>query len=111
MKSIITIVAVILLSFADGKSQNIVQLDVYGNVNCAVTADEIIASDNGSMFTCIGNVNMTPLDLSDEERRKSDCGGDTGYICGVLAMSSSSGDITVFTCVGSSGRCLQVHTQ
>lgn len=92
-------------------AQSITQIDVYGNVNCSVTADQIVVSDNGTVYTCIGNVTMTPFDLTDPERRKNDCGGNTGYVCGVLSMQSTSGDVTVFTCVGSSGRCLQVNTQ
>jgi hypothetical protein len=111
MKYTVFFILLLCLTVSKLHSQSVTQIDVFGNVNCAVSADQIIVSENGTVYTCIGNVTMTPLDMTDPERRKNDCGGSAGYVCGVLSMQSTSGDVTVFTCVGTSGRCLQVNTQ
>lgn len=110
MKYCLFLLAFIFMAVLHGHGQTIIGLEVYGDINSRVTADQIIMSDDGTSFYCSGHVTLEPFDSSGSELSKP-CGGSTGYICGTLSMVSTFGGITTFTCVGSTGRCLQISAQ
>lgn len=111
MKYCFFLIAFLFLAGHHLHSQTITGLNVYGDINSRVTADEITVSDDGTTFYCSGNVKLEPFNPPDDNEYKP-CGGSSGYVCGVLSMQSTGFDgVTTFICVGSSGRCLQISAQ
>jgi hypothetical protein len=110
MKKILISFAFLFLFCLKAQAQATVYVCEGENSYKEVSATSITVSADGTTFYCNGNVTITNIgnpDPDDGGAPKPKCGGNTGWVCGVVTITTE-GDITTVRCVGSSGRCAKV---
>jgi hypothetical protein len=101
----------LLLFKVNSFSQTVEQLYVYdGDRVLEITADEITISDDGTTFTCSGDVETTEVADPDPGPGgfERPCGPTHHSICGKAEVIVGP-IVTTIKCVGSYGRCALVY--
>jgi hypothetical protein len=107
---VILLTVVLALSTEESVAQASIYTCEGDNLYQEISANSITISDDGTTFYCTGDVTTSTIENPDpgsNDDPKPKCGGNTGWVCGVITILVD-GDITTVRCVGTSGRCVKV---